>query len=181
MTTTAISETVSEKPKRGRPRKLGDNTLQSFAAYYPDVKTRRGKQNKAYELLAMRTFLDVLEANPEEARRWEWIGVLRDGSGGRAYKCVLMTALGRLGDDALIIKAADLICERKLNGPRAINFIRNLQPWRRKDASAIDLTVAIGKTVDGYIGKHPDTTWQQVKAALENVLETISELEDDGR
>ena len=48
-----ISETVSEKRKRGRPRLDFIGNPEQVCALFPDVTTKRGKHNKLYVVVAI--------------------------------------------------------------------------------------------------------------------------------
>ena len=100
---TDISETVSEKPKRGRPKINADGHEDHMRRIYHEVKTTRGIQNKIY---ASRT-INVLLEDQDPCLKW-----LFDVE-ANVVRATILTELGRLWDRDVILRIAKQICELK--------------------------------------------------------------------
>lgn len=161
-----ISETVSEKPKRGRPKLYSDEVIRVHGEIWHETKTRRGLQNKSRQVRAMRALKEV---SPEYAEfRW-----LIDPAG--QVKQAIMYELGRLSDDADIVEWAKLLCDHKPKGKEAIAMIRR---WRLGESSkegALALGGILTRAIDDFCRRYPDTTAQQILAALENTADAVQE------
>ncbi len=168
MTTTAISEAASENGKRrGRPpliERLGAaRQMVNFCA--PDVKTERGKQNVFYRNIALHSLVDD--------SRFTWLcdkERMQAGT-GNAWKPGILAELGRFdiaGGD--ILEAASEICRLKPKTKDAIAMIRG---WRlgEREGTPEGLYKAMLAAFNDYVTRHPGTTKQAVRVAL-NVLNT---------
>ncbi len=84
---------------RGRPRKFTDDEIAAFRAIYPEVRTKRGLENKIHMVAAF-SVIHGTEIEPffndPETERW------REG---------IMVELGKLEDPALIHEIALQITE----------------------------------------------------------------------
>ena len=108
-TNTRISEPASEKtPRRGRgrPPAFGPDYLRSLGALFPNVKTRRGLQNKAYQTRAIALMMDkpaYAKIVPPTA------AVMNDAVPFWSFD--LLVELGRIPDDDFLLAVALLICQ----------------------------------------------------------------------
>jgi len=93
-------ETASKK--RGRPKLLEPQAETVYAKLYPEVRTRRGMQNKVY----MSHAFVVLKAVPDHRERYRWLL----GEDGETWRSTLLAELGRLRDPGRIVEAADALC-----------------------------------------------------------------------
>jgi hypothetical protein len=116
----AITENVSiNQPKRGRPYLFftDANDKRECKKHYPDVRTDRTLVNRLYSDRA----LSVLGDGHKPEFLW-----LADAQTGR-YRRTVLTELGRVNEDDLLLDVAFDLCERKLKTVAAVRLIRN---WR---------------------------------------------------
>jgi hypothetical protein len=106
-----LSETVSEKPKLGRPERFNAEWLAFLCGLYPDIKTRRGILAKAYECTAVGCLHK--DHVPVE-------GIERIFSGD-TYAATILEQLGRLK------------CETNCPGEVIVRFARDLNAELVKD------------------------------------------------
>ncbi len=168
-----MTEAASKK-KRGRPPAFAYETLGLLRSHYPDIKTKRGLQNKAYEMRA----LSVLKDDPQ---RYGWlcdIEAMRRGD-ANSYKPTILTELGRIVDEEKLKTAASEICRIKPKTKDAVTMTRRYRTGKAASGSAVDLRNRITHTINDYLATHPDTSLQQVRAALADAYEAIEELEAD--
>jgi hypothetical protein len=103
-----ISENLSEKPKRGRPRILSqerENECRKYGMYQAD--TRRSNLN---EYFYMKAFAALWNYNPdgEEVAKEEFAYLIHPVT--EKMKTVILTELGRLEDPDRIRRNARIIC-----------------------------------------------------------------------
>lgn len=108
-----------------------------------------------------------------------WLFNVKDMEAGRshAWRPLILTELGRIGAPSEMLDCAIQLCELKPKAHGAVRIVRRWRLGRSTPGSAIDLTQEIANLVDDYRARHPDTTWQQVDASLENVREAVADLE----
>jgi hypothetical protein len=160
----AVSENVSEnpgKPKRGRPPSRDANALSMLRSWFPEIRTRRGQQNRWHALHA----LTVLDYDP--AFRWLVPSeeAIHRGEGGIRFS--VLNELGRIADDGELRDVAAVVCERQMKTREAVAFVRRCRVGARP-GGAIALTNAVIGCVNAYVQQHPDTTLRQIRAALDN-------------
>jgi hypothetical protein len=105
--------------KRGRPRKIPADLLDSYQKLFSELTTDRSLNNVYH----MTTATKALRKDEERYR------YLIDRNSGRMRKTIL-AALGRLQDEDTICEAADYICEERMKTDEALDFIRiiRIQP-----------------------------------------------------
>jgi hypothetical protein len=171
MSTTTISETVSKKPARGRPRKFSLESVRHWKSAFPEINTERGLQDLIYVARAQK----LLRNNP--AYKWIVDPIPATLGQRKAFKKTILSALGRIDDDDGLREAAKAICEVKPTTKRAVMMIRH---WRGKESpgDAISLTNIIINVVGDYTDRHPETALQQIRGALANADDAFVEAQD---
>jgi hypothetical protein len=183
MTGTMNSETVSEKPRRGRrPGYVGACKAELFATW-TEVRTVRSLHNKIQAASAYAAMADV----PGARERWQWIL----GSDNRVIgKNAVLTELGRLDNPETIFAFADRICELAQQEPRMtakdaagrIRRIRMEHAGRKpKRPSVYHLSEALLTTVDNYRAVHPDMSLADVLDAISTAYNDVAELVEEER
>jgi hypothetical protein len=129
---TGISENVSKKEKRGRPR-IVDSKLEEI--YRNDVgsyTSRRTVHNVHYRVRAM-SVLGLFDKPFPEAFRWLCDSSkqgIKGQSDRQGYRSTIMAELGRFSDDEVLRAYAGVICELK---PKTQDAVRFLRCWRLGD------------------------------------------------
>ena len=111
--------------KRGRPREYSKEALSALQAIYPDVRTERGLQNKAYELRAFGLLT-------ERGQEIDNLSFLMDDA-KQTLKSTILVELGRFEDDDKLLRVAAELCryakiERKTVHSWA-NLVRKTRLW----------------------------------------------------
>jgi hypothetical protein len=169
-----ISETISEKRRRGRPPRYRPETMTLVGSFCPWVQTVRGRQNKYYESLA----LQVLREEPG----LEW---LRDRDAMRqgklhAYRPTLLQELGRIEDAETIKAVARRLCERKPTTRDAVATIRHFRTGQQPAGNPDDLTDRLMTLIDAYLGSHAGVDQAMILEALTRTARAVeSSLGDD--
>src|SRR5262245_7533859 len=154
-----ISEVASENQparKRGRPEAVPPEALAVYARMFPEIKTRRGLQERCYAGLAIRALSD----DPA----FEWLVSTREqiAGGTSRLRHTILAELGRVSDERMIKEMARLLCKQRPTAKRAAALIRR---WRRapcRDASILGLAAALEGCVNDYLATHPGTTAQMI-------------------
>jgi hypothetical protein len=169
-----ISETVSEKPKRGRPRKYEmELAVCRQVGMDLEIRTHRGKQNRALALIG----LDVVSHHPHIAEI-VWLydaAAMRAGKGSTRWH--VYTELGRIysqnGDDHEIHDLAETLCRDKPNGKDAVRWLRRYRRGVSEKYSVHDLTERIATAINEYGATHPKITAEAIHEALRNVAARV--------
>jgi hypothetical protein len=190
MTDAVITETVSKKPKRGRPSSVltkEDALIKGFVKQDSGPRTVR---NWSY-LSGVNTVLKTAAGGLDAAKqRWPW---LLDVGGKGEFRVTVLTELGRTwwlasmrsaddaATDADTVRCADLIMEMVSSGQ--IRTAREAAAWLRQHrlqhlgkpsvASSAALARIIATAIDGYRAEHPDATADMVKEALSGLAELM--------
>ncbi len=136
--TEELSETISEKPKRGRPAKILPDILKFIEDMCPELTTRRAREDMYYQLLAQQVLIH------DPAYKWLIDGdAMQRGVPGATYRAGVLRELGRIEDEDAIRVVAGYACDLKLGNAAAVKFIRwarlgdrePQQPRRRVKAS----------------------------------------------
>ena len=162
--TTPISENFSEKPKRGRPRVLtveGEREYDRFGLF-DSTNTRRGRVNVGY----LQHALDVLMGDDPALTAYAW---LIGPSARPAFRRTLLSELGRLRNEDLILAAAAELCQHKPATVLGVAYLRSLRKARRP-ASEESLSDRICTVLDRYRVEHPDVTPEFMIEALSRAL-----------
>ena len=185
MKTTPISEPVSEKRRRGRPRSYARtyaDKLQDISSIHESCGSERGRTNTAYRLLCLgkvRRLLSVEELQTLLGFTWE---ELRDGI--KPFPRGWDSAANEIGrfiaDDET---ARDYLLV-------AVNARRDGMPWRlirshfrnlrlgERQGNSLSLLTELARTVDDYCLRFPATTHQMITGAANSLLEIVSEKSD---
>lgn len=143
----------TRKKSSARPKSM-DRALERFLrSLYPKIKSTRGLQEKQHQTRAVLLVMDQPEF------RW-----LFDPETGTCRSTIL-TELGRIDDDGLLLEMAAEICRRKPTSREAVAAIRRVR-GARSEPSSQRLAVKLVKTIDAYLKRYPTTTWQHVRVAL---------------
>jgi hypothetical protein len=171
-----ISEAASEKPRRGRPPGYASGAEIEFArAMAPDVMTKRGLQDVAFRQRALSLLIKdpafrwLCDPGPMEAGGPDW---------KKSWKPGILSALGRIEDDEVLLEAARAVCRARPSTRHAISWLREVRLGRSSPVSVATLTMAVVRAVVGYRRNHPGLTGQDIQAALTNALAAL--LPDDG-
>ena len=171
---TAILETVSEKPKRGRPPVYLPEHLALARFVTPDVKTTRGLQNTMRRQRALALVMDAGKDDP--ALLW-LMDPAACARGEARWQPLILAELGRIDTDADLLAMARHVADLRPTAKVAVALIRR---WRLqasgqvpRPASCLDLTNEIINVANAYIDRHPDVTLTQSLTALINVREAF--------
>jgi hypothetical protein len=139
------------------------------SAYFPDLKSRRGRQNRDYALKA----IGVLSGNPA----FDWL------LSEKRMQFTLLSELGRIAVEEDMKAFASVLCEQK---PPAKVAEARIRHWRLKQSnrkvradSDDALKNALLKTLNRYIATHPETTKRQWRRAVQYVLTCVEHAEFD--
>ena len=120
-------------------------------------ESRRTTVKKFYTVKA----LNVLTNSPDEGKEFSFI------IGPEKLRTEILAELGQLHSPARILEAATYICQEKLRVKDAVVFVRR---WRNGGASPGDsdaLGSEIVRLIQNYSLRHPQTTFDQIRDALE--------------
>jgi hypothetical protein len=178
-TSTAISEAVAEKPKRGRPR-LWAKDIAEFVA--PERGER--KQRDAYYLCQAIGILDDHVNDYEHRFAWLHCGMEAKKNGADyRHQPTILAELGRLAHShgaANMLVMADAICTYKPPAKRTVAKLRTYRLQRSPDADSLSLACSMVMAVRDYWHKHPNTTKEVIAQALEIIQVMIRDDDDDG-
>jgi len=182
------SESVSEKPRRGRPRSWKRNLAEDLrrrGLSPSDCRCERSQMNNAYRLSATGPALRLL--TPEE--RTVLFGATDDElRRGCTFPRGWDSAALELGRLLHGIDADDEAARRFLL--IAVNARRDGVSWRairshfrslrlgERQGNAIALWIELSRTIDAYRSRFPATTDQMIVGAVESLLEVVSERMD---
>jgi hypothetical protein len=179
-----ISESGSEKRKRGRPR----TWIRTFAddldrrGLLPDCGCQRSRTNEAYRAAATGSAVRLLSAG----ERVVLLGVdddrRRAGSALPRGWASAALEIGRLlegiaGDDDTARGFLLVAVHARRDGVswRAIrSHFRALRLGERR-GNAVSLLTELARTVDSYRSRFPATTDQMIAGAVRSLLEVVSE------
>jgi hypothetical protein len=92
----------------------------------------------------------------------------------------ILAELGRIEDDDALKAVATRVCELKPRNKDAVVMIRRWRTGKAPAGGALGLTDALIRCINDYIASHPGTTWQMVRAALENAADAVEESAGSG-
>jgi hypothetical protein len=72
-------------------------------------------------------------------------------------------------------EAAAVICERKPTARQAVVILRRFRTGKQSPGDVLSLIVALERCLNEYLAKHPGTTWQMVRAAVQAVAGEVEE------
>jgi len=167
MSVAALTETVSEKRRRGRPRLLTPRERGSLRNLFPDNTTERSLQDIDYRLRAIGLLKEQAEFawlyDPQRVRAGE----------KRCWKPLILTELGRIADDEELLTAAREVCRLKPKAHDAARIVRRFRIGREPAASTGKLASAIIKAVNAYNHSHDGLTWEMLDDAFTVALDAF--------
>jgi hypothetical protein len=162
-------ENFSEKPKRGRPRRLDPTAEALYRNLYPEHGAR-SLQNTIYLIEAFGWLKD------ETACAW----LMEKTPQGEWKRRTLMQELGRFPDRETALEAALWVCERRPKVREGVIELRRLrlahagvEPQLAGDSD--ELMQVLAKAIDGYRKRYPKTPWADVLEALEALVTAVEE------
>lgn len=163
--TTKHTESV-EKTLKGRPRVLTEEAEAMYRSIYgPTVKTRRGLQNKQYELRALRVLRDL---------NLPGLDYLFDVENDVVRHTVL-NELGRMEDTSNMVSLARWLCEQRPSNKAAVEICRAERGVGRKP-NALLTTCRILDILETASRKADDPE-RFMRAIAENVMDAIVYME----
>jgi hypothetical protein len=179
-----ISETVSGKRNRGRPRSVTREVADAYDRMLGISGCQRTKLNEAYRLRATGRAFDL----PDDEQRILFGSTKTEiwsGKGPGKFPPGWQTAAEEIGRFLVSIGADDDTAADYLRV--AVNARRTGTPWRairshfrslrlgERQGDAIALWIELSRTIDAYLDRFPATTKQMIVGAVESLLEVVSE------
>lgn len=179
-----ISETVSQKPRRGRPRSVVREVADRHHRMFGGSGCQRTQTNEAYRLRATGRAFDL----PDDEQRVLFGSTKAEiwsGKGPGKFPPGWQTAAEEIGRFLVSIEADDDTAADYLRV--AVNARRNRVSWRairshfrslrlgERRGNAVALWIELSRTIDAYIARFPATTKQMIVGAVESLLEVVSE------
>jgi hypothetical protein len=96
-------------------------------------------------------------------------------AGAGRLRHTIMSELGRIEDAQVMRAAAALVCANKPTAREAVVMLRRFRTGKESPGGAIGLTTALTACLNDYLARHPGTTWQVVRAAVENLADAVEE------
>ncbi len=163
------TETVSEKPRRGRPPSfLPEADAAVLVIWQGDINNRRTLRNKQY----MSVGLGAIRPDDKPNERHGWFA-----GEGKGYRQAVLVELGRIADafgDAIALTMADKLAN--MVGAGEVSTTREAAACLRRarlsltgkpsQASAAALEDLIVTTIINYVSEHPDASSALVQEAL---------------
>lgn len=179
-----ISETVSEKRRRGRPRSIVREVSDRHDRMVGVSGCQRTKMNEAYRLRATGRALDL----PDDEQRVVFGFTKAEIMAGKApgkFPPGWQTAAEEIGRFLVSIEADDeaaaeylrVVVQARRDGigwRRIRSHFRSLRIGERP-GNAMALWIELSRTIDAYLARFPATTKQMVVGAVESLLEVVSE------
>jgi len=119
-----IMENISEKPKRGRPRKYEALWMQMLAETWPDLRSTRGLQEAG---LMSTTFGTLVRLYDADRVKNSWAEFYIDPKRVHVFHKAIMAALGRIEQKALLVKTAREIATEDLTTAEALSRVRRVR------------------------------------------------------
>jgi hypothetical protein len=176
----ATDNTETPSKKRGRPRVLDEKAESVFRKLFPELRSRRSLQNRAYSSHAA----SVLKTMPDFLERYRWI-FGESGEMGATWRHGVLVELGQLRDEQSIINLADAMCqaakERRLTTSEVVALARRgrgkmLVGKELCRSSQDGIVNAICAALDQYQRTHPDTETQGILEALNEVYGIVASM-----
>jgi|688.fasta_scaffold595241_3 hypothetical protein len=182
-----ISESDSEKPRRGRPRSVVREVADDMDRMLRISGCQRTKVNEAYRLRATGRAFDL----PDDEQRVLFGSTKSEiwsGKGPGKFPPGWQTAAEEIGRFLVSIAADDdtaadylrVVVKARRDGIswRGIrSHFRSLRLGERQ-GNAIALWIELSRTIDAYRSRFPATTDQMIVGAVESLLEVVSEQTD---
>jgi hypothetical protein len=152
----------------GRPRQHSKIRIDTLRALWPELRTERSLQNRAYALDAW----EILDRD-----EFRYIVPTRETCEAQGIPWVMLEKLGRVGCEDTIRALASEICQRKLTTREAVSYIRLATGGEKPQGDQLDLTMALARTLQDYEATH-DVSDELVALCLVNIA---GHLEDSPR
>ena len=156
MSEPTISEAASEKPRRGRPPVMSAHEDRVLMQTGLEDTTRRTRVNHCYAYDAQRVLTG-------DQRDFTWL------CSPNRYRLSLMSELGRLRDPAMILAAADRLCQWQPTTKAGVAWLRRLRTGKGPEGDAVGLANALIAAFNGYIRQHPGTDAGTVMDAIDHL------------
>ena len=142
----AITENISKKRRRGRPYSVftDANDMREMIARCRDVRTERSVANRLYYHHA----LSVIGGGRESDLHW-----LADVCTGR-YRRTILTELGRIDDEDLLLDVALDLCQKKPKTVKAVSLIRQRRGVL-KPPSVLGIRTALRVSINRWRAANP--------------------------
>jgi hypothetical protein len=182
-----ISESGSEKPRRGRPRSVVREVSDRHDRLLGVSGCQRTKMNEAYRLRATGRVFDL----PDDEQRLLFgctKSEIMAGKGPGKFPPGWQTAAEEIGRFLVSIGADDDTAAEYLRV--VVQARRDGIPWRavrshfrslrlgERQGNAIALWIELSRTIDAYLARFPATTKQMIVGAVESLLEVVCEQTD---
>jgi hypothetical protein len=168
------SESVSEKPRRGRPCVIPEETRAQYAAMglFDDITTERSRHNVYYR---QRACLVLQITDPVASAPFRWLADIEAMRRARnkRWRATILTELGRINDEDQLRAIALAVCERKPRAREAITLIRKLRRRATGNGTADGLRRELIRQANDYLARHPGMPWSAVAKAARGLLESI--------
>jgi hypothetical protein len=164
--------TAGTAKPRGRPRAFPAEQEALFRNLFPEIRTRRGLQNRMYACRA----ISVLEqsAGGEAGKRYGWLTGASDQD--PKLRFAVLTELGRIDRPADIATFAAALCEKRHPPRVAVALIRQRVRKAGKALPTVDDAVAcLAGAVDAWFQRYPDADGRVTLEALNEVYSIIQE------
>ncbi|WP_417737386.1 hypothetical protein [Rosistilla oblonga] len=163
---------TSTQPRRGRPEAIPVEELAEIRNWFPEVKTKRGLQNRCYEVRALGTFYHSVDDQERFRHMLPPQAELEAGTAG--YSSSTLSQLGRM-DEGDAIAAADHICREKMTPAESVRFLKSLRcGGRNRKPSRLSLLKKLANVLDAYTAAH-DCDADFVLSVVEDFSEIVSE------
>lgn len=161
-------EKFSETKRGGRPRVISDEVRSVIDFASKSGATERTKQNKLYQLRAMRALgisPDTAD-NPPEAYLWLWPRPHVPRPGDHRVKWTVLAELGRIRDEKTLRAAARRVCELRLSTREAVLAVRCFRNGGAKAGDSLELANVIIDAINDYTKRRPGLTPTDIRRAL---------------
>ena len=167
---TSISENVSEKRRRGRPRRFAEGYEKGMegTGLYGSGKTRRSRVNALYRQEAAWALLEAVGQDGNGFGEFSWLCNEGTGEPLKEHKTIL-SELGRIEDSELLVEMARELCRLKPKTKDAVAMIRRVRSGEHKAGDALQLANEIIEALNGYMVRYPATLTADVLSALATV------------
>lgn len=150
--------TTGKRP--GRPATLDQHVLAVVKAQHPHVQSRRGIENLYYAAIGRRRLLALIPFHERGA--FDWLLAHKDRMEG------VLSQLGRVKDDGMLLRLAKEICRRKLWRNASVRLMREFREAVDAEADVAALADELVKVVERYRASHNQLTLADVRQALEH-------------
>jgi hypothetical protein len=168
----AASENTPKR-KRGRPRHFPESEMQ-FARklHQPEKRSGRGLQNFIYQARAQGVIESLLPTYPELRWLYDPKAIRR---GKSAFHQTIMQELGRIPDDAVLVRRARDMCNLRPTSREAVKLLRRARLQQGAKGSVEELTEVLRSAVNNYLRWHPDLTLADARAAVGQLWQLIDD------